>query len=68
MKASLISMAAGLSLFLLSSCSSDPNVRQGQTTGAVVGALAGGLISDDWGGAAVGAAVGGLAGGAIASD
>ena len=68
MKASLVTMAFGLSLFLFASCSTDPDVRRGQATGAVVGGLAGGLISDDWGGAAVGAALGGLAGGAIARD
>lgn len=48
-----------------SSCSSDPYVRQGQAGGAAIGGLAGGLITDSWGGAAVGAAVGGLVGGEV---
>lgn len=50
-------------LLTFASCSSDPNVARGQAGGAVVGGLAGGLITDSWGGAAVGAAVGGLVGG-----
>ena len=50
------------------SCSPDPNVRSGQATGAVIGGLATGLISDSWGGAAVGAAVGGLVGGEISRN
>jgi hypothetical protein len=66
MKTSLITMAIGLLLLLMPSCSTDPDVRRGQATGAVVGGIAGGLIDDDWEGAAVGAAVGGLTGGAIA--
>jgi hypothetical protein len=56
------------SLLAFSSCSSNPEVRQGQTTGAIVGGLAGGLISDSWGGAAVGAAVGGLVGGEVVKN
>lgn len=54
-----------LATVTFSSCSADPYVRQGQNTGAVVGAVAGGLISDSWGGAAVGAAAGGLIGGEV---
>jgi hypothetical protein len=57
----LIALSAGC--ILTSSCSSDPNMRQGQTTGAIVGGLAGGLLTDSWGGAVAGAAVGGLVGG-----
>jgi hypothetical protein len=57
-----------LSLLALSSCSSNPEIRRGQTTGAVVGGLAGGLITDSWGGAAVGAAMGGLIGGEVAKN
>ena len=48
---------------ILSSCSADPNVRKGRMGGAAVGGIAGGLITDSWGGAAAGAAVGGLIGG-----
>lgn len=49
----------------LTGCSADPNVRHGQIGGAAIGGVAGGLISDSWGGAAVGAAVGGLVGGEL---
>ena len=52
-----------LVLLLISSCSSDPNVARGQAGGAAIGGLAGGLITDSWGGAAAGAAIGGLVGG-----
>jgi hypothetical protein len=55
-------------LLLFTSCSSNPEIRQGQTTGAVIGGLAGGLITDSWGGAAVGAAMGGLVGGEVAKN
>jgi hypothetical protein len=55
-----------LSCLILVSCSADPNVRRGQATGAVVGGVATGLITESWGGAAVGAAVGGLVGGEVA--
>lgn len=51
------------SLVTLPSCSSDPYVRQGEVGGAAIGGLAGGLITDSWGGAAAGAAIGGLIGG-----
>jgi hypothetical protein len=57
-----------LPLLAIPSCSSDPNVRRGQTGGAMIGGVAGGLISDSWGGAAVGAAVGGLVGGEIVKN
>ena len=52
-----------LAFLTFSSCSSDPSVRRGQAGGAAIGGLAGGLITDSWGGAAVGAAMGGLIGG-----
>ena len=54
-----------IALLAFSSCSSDPNVRQGQIGGAAIGGIATGLITDSWGGAAVGAAVGGLIGGEL---
>ena len=54
-----------VALLGVSSCSSDPDVRRGQVGGAAVGGLAGGLITDSWGGAAVGAAFGGLVGGEV---
>lgn len=54
------------SVLASTACSPDPNIRRGQATGAVIGGVATGLISDSWGGAAVGAAVGGLVGGEIA--
>lgn len=57
-----------LPVLAFTSCASDPNVRSGQTTGAVVGGLAGGLITDSWGGAAVGAVAGGLVGGEVAKN
>ncbi|WP_035601693.1 hypothetical protein [Haloferula sp. BvORR071] len=57
-----------LPLVFLPSCASDPDVRRGQATGAVVGGAAVGLMSDSWGGAAVGAAVGGLVGGEVAKN
>jgi len=66
MKKFSLTLCLSLGLMTLPSCSTDPNVRKGQTTGAIVGGLAGGLIDDGWGGAAVGAAAGALAGGAIA--
>lgn len=50
------------------SCASDPDVRRGQATGAVVGGAAVGLMSDSWGGAAIGAVAGGLIGGEIAKN
>jgi hypothetical protein len=56
-------IALSIGCIFTSSCSSDPNMRQGQTTGAIVGGLAGGLLTDSWGGAAAGVAVGGLVGG-----
>lgn len=59
-------LALAVSFVTLTACSTDPHVRRGQATGAVVGGVATGLITDSWGGAAVGAAVGGLAGGEIA--
>jgi hypothetical protein len=65
MKPSFIT-ALVVSILALAACSPDPHVRQGQATGAVVGGVATGLISDSWGGAAVGAAVGGLVSGEIA--
>ena len=68
MKRSLITLTASFALLLFSSCSTDPRTRNAQTTGAVVGGVAGGLISDDWGGAAVGAGLGALAGGALANQ
>lgn len=52
----------------LTSCASDPNVRRGQATGALVGGAAVGLLTDSWGGAAVGAVAGGLVGGEIAKN
>ncbi len=63
MKPYFLSLVLFLAIAGGSSCSSDPNVRQGQTGGVVVGGLAGGLITNSWGGAAVGAAMGGLFGG-----
>jgi len=62
MKTRLLLLGLTTSL-ILSSCSADPNVRQGQIGGAAVGGIAGGLITDSWGGAAAGAAIGGLIGG-----
>ena len=58
-------LAAIVSLGSLGSCSNDPNVRSGQYGGAAIGGLAGGLITNSWGGAAAGAAVGGLIGGEV---
>ena len=55
-----------LPLLAAPSCATDPHVRKGQATGAVIGGAAIGLISDSWGGAAVGAVVGGLVGGEVA--
>lgn len=52
----------------LAACSADPDVRRGQGTGALVGGVATGLITESWGGAAVGAAAGGLIGGEIARN
>ena len=66
MKTTVLTISLGIALLFLPSCSTDPNIHRGQTTGALVGGLAGGLIDDSWGGAALGAAVGALAGGAIA--
>jgi hypothetical protein len=61
----LILIASILSLASFTSCSSDPNVRQGQIGGAAIGGVATGLLTNSWGGAAVGAAVGGLVGGEL---
>jgi hypothetical protein len=61
-------LAVIVALMAFPSCASDPDVRRGQAGGAVVGGVAGGLITDSWGGAAVGAAMGGLVGGEIARN
>ena len=66
MKTITFTFALSLALILFSSCASDPGVRRGQATGALVGGVATGLISDSWGGAAIGAVAGGLIGGEIA--
>lgn len=57
-----------LSVLAFTSCASDPDVRRGQATGAVIGGAAVGLMSDSWGGAAIGAVAGGLVGGEIAKN
>lgn len=61
-------LALIVSSLAFTSCSSDPNIRRGQATGAVVGGAAVGLMTDAWGGAAVGAVMGGLVGGEIAKN
>lgn len=57
-----------LPVLAFTSCASDPDVRRGQATGAVIGGAAVGLMSDSWGGAAIGAVAGGLVGGEIAKN
>ena len=64
----LFILALVIPLFAVPACSSNPEIRRGQTTGAMVGGLTVGLLSDSWGGAAVGAAVGGLVGGEVARN
>jgi len=58
-----LSILGILAVLTISSCSWNPDVRRGQAGGAAIGGVAGGLITDSWGGAAAGAAVGGLIGG-----
>lgn len=69
MKSTILTLAAASSAFLLSNCTDmGPNTQRGATTGALIGAAAGGVIGHQSGrgleGAAIGAAAGGVAGGA----
>ena len=65
----LFTLVALVIAFLATSCAHpDPYVRQGRSSGAVIGGIAGAIIGNNvkggnsWGGAAIGAALGGLAG------
>lgn len=69
MKSTFLTLAAAGSALLLSNCADmGPNTQRGATTGALIGAAAGGVIGHQSGnaleGAAIGAAAGGVAGGA----
>lgn len=73
MKSILLSLGAGLSVLALSNCADmGPNTQRGATTGALIGAGAGGIIGHQSGraleGAAIGAAAGGVAGGAYGNS
>ena len=69
MKSTFLTLATGATALLLSNCADmGPNTQRGATTGALIGAAAGGIIGNQSGraleGAAIGAAAGGVAGGA----
>ncbi len=73
MKPTLLTIGAALTAFTLSNCADmGPNTQRGATTGALIGAGAGGIIGHQSGraleGAAIGAAAGGVAGGAYGNS
>ena len=73
MKSTFLTLAAASSALFLSNCADmGPNTQRGATTGALIGAAAGGVIGHQSGnaleGAAIGAAAGGVAGGAYGNS